>query len=78
MSGEFTHWEWPYDGQEQANFYEAAFKVFWDEPWFIGYSWWDWKVKLYKKEDAEKNKEFCCYGKPAEQVLRTWYAKERP
>jgi hypothetical protein len=78
MSGDFTHWEWPYDGQEQANFYEAAFRVFWDEPWFCGYSWWDWKVKLYKKEDAEKNKEFCIYGKPAEQVLRTWYAKPRP
>lgn len=78
MSGDFTHWEWPYDGQEQANFYEAAFRVFWDEPWFCGYSWWDWKVKLYKKEDADKNKEFCCYGKPAEQVLRTWYAKPRP
>lgn len=78
MSGEFTHWEWPYDGQEQANFYEAAFRVFWDEPWFCGYSWWDWKVKLYKKEEAELNKEFCIYGKPAEQVLRTWYAKERP
>jgi hypothetical protein len=78
MSGDFTHWEWPYDGQEQANFYEAAFRVFWDEPWFCGYSWWDWNVKLYKNEDAEKNKEFCCYGKPAEQVLRAWYAKDRP
>jgi len=76
-SGDFRHWEWPWDGQEQARFYEAAFRVFWDEPWFIGYTWWDWKVKLYKKEDAEKNKEFCCYGKPAEQVLRTWYAKPR-
>lgn len=78
MSGDFTHWEWPYDGQEQANFYEAAFRVFWDEPWFCGYSWWDWKVKLYKKEDADKNKEFCIYAKPAETTLRTWYAKPRP
>jgi hypothetical protein len=77
MSGDFTHWEWPYDGDEQARFYEAAFRVFWDEPWFCGYSWWDWKVKLYKKEDASLNKEFVIYGKPAEQVLRTWYAKNR-
>jgi hypothetical protein len=77
MSGDFRHWEWPYDGQEQARFYEAALRVFWNEPWFCGYSWWDWKPKLYKKEEADQNKEFVIYGKPAEQVLRTWYAKER-
>ena len=76
-SGDFTHWEWPYDGEEQARFYEAAFQVFWDEPWFCGYSWWDWKVKPYKKEEAGRNQEFYIYGKPAEQVLRAWYAKER-
>jgi hypothetical protein len=76
-SGDYMHWEWPYDGQEQARFYEAAFQVFWNEPWFCGYSWWDWKPKLYKKEEADQNKEFVIYGKPAEQVLRTWYAKER-
>ena len=76
-SGDFTNWEWPWDGDEQARFYEAIFRVFWDEPWFIGMTWWDWKVKLYKKEDADKNKEFCIYAKPAEKVLRTWYAKER-
>ena len=77
MPGDFTHWEWPYDGQEQARYYEAALRTFWDEPWFCGYSWWDWKVKLYKKEEADQNKEFVIYGKPAEQVLGTWYAKER-
>jgi hypothetical protein len=77
MSGDFTHWEWPYDGEEQARFYEAILRVFWDEPWFCGYSWWDWKVKLYKKEDAARNKEFVAYGKPAEGVLRAWYAKNR-
>ena len=76
-SGDFTHWQWPYDGQEQARFYEAGFRVFWDEPWFIGYSWWDWKVKLYPKDEAHLNKEFCIYGKPAEKVLRRWYAKKR-
>jgi hypothetical protein len=76
-SGDFQHWEWPWDGAEQARFYEATFRVFWDEPWFVGYSWWDWNVKLYDKKDAGKNKEFCCYGKPAEKVLREWYAKER-
>jgi hypothetical protein len=78
ISGDFQHREWPYDGEEQARFYEAALRVFWNEPWFCGYSWWDWNVKLYKKEDAARNVEFVIYGKPAEQVVRTWYAKDRP
>jgi hypothetical protein len=75
-------WDWktrglPYDGQEQARYYEAALKSFWDEPWFAGFCWWDWPAGLYRKEEAEGNRAFCIYGKPAEKVLRAWYAKPR-
>ena len=77
MPGDFSHWEWPYDGDEQARYYEAALRTFWDEPWFCGYTWWDWKVKLETPAAAAVNKEFYAYGKPAEKVLRQWYAKER-
>ncbi len=69
--------ESPYDGEEQANFYEAVLHVFWDEPWFVGYSWWIWRASLYDKQSAENNKGFCIYGKPAEDVLKKWYAKPR-
>ena len=77
MPWDWTHRDLPYDGQEQARYYEAALRSFWNEPWFCGFSWWDWPARLYKKEAAGGNTAFCCYGKPAETVLRAWYAKPR-
>ena len=61
----------------QARFYEAALRTFWNEPWFCGYSWWDWPARPYAKEQAAGDKQFYIYGKPAEEVLRRWYAKPR-
>lgn len=75
--GDGTHWEWPANVQVQANFYEAALQCFWNEPWFTGYVWWDWPPKLYPKSQAATDKQFYIYGKPAEEILRTWYAKDR-
>ncbi|MEN6386925.1 MAG: hypothetical protein ABFD79_17225 [Phycisphaerales bacterium] len=66
-----------YDGDEQARFYQAAFETFWNEPWFIGYAWWEWSSNLYKKEDGKTNIGFGIYGKPAEDLLRKWYGKDR-
>jgi hypothetical protein len=68
----------PTDEQEQANYYQAMFEVFYEEPWFMGFAWWDWPARLYDVENAERNRNFCVYGKQAEQVLRQWYAKPRP
>jgi len=67
--------EQPVDQQEQANYYQAMFEVFWDEPWFRGFCWWDWPARLYDKSHADKHPGFCVYGKQAEEVLRKWYAK---
>jgi hypothetical protein len=66
-----------YDGDEQSRFYQAMIETFWDEPWFIGFAWWDWPARLYSLERAKKHTGFCIYGKPAEQVVRQWYAKPR-
>jgi len=77
MPWDWAHRDLPYDGREQARYYEAALRSFWNEPWFCGFSWWDWPARLYKKEAAAGNTSFCCYGKPAEAVLRSWYAKPR-
>lgn len=67
----------PYDGEEQARYYEAAFQSFANESsWFIGYCFWDWKARLYPRDDAAQNKDFCVYGKPAEAVLRKWYQRQ--
>jgi len=66
-----------YDGDEQCRFCQAMFETFWDEPWFIGFAWWDWPTWLYPAEKAEGNTSFCIYGKLAEQLVRQWYAKPR-
>jgi hypothetical protein len=66
-----------YDGEEQSRFYQAMLETFWDEPWFIGFAWWDWPPRLYSLERAKKHTGFCIYGKPVEQVVRQWYAKPR-
>lgn len=67
----------PVDQQEQANFYQAQFETFWDEPWFMGWCWWDWPARLYDESEAATDRTFCVYSKQAEQVLREWYAKPR-
>ena len=72
---ECGHDEFPFDEDEQANFYSSALKVFWSEPWFGGFFWWDWNTRLYSIDDAKTNKSFCIYGKTAENVLKQWYTK---
>jgi hypothetical protein len=67
----------PLDQQEQVNYYEAMFEAFWDEPWFLGFTWWDWPARLYPEDAAAEHRGFCIYGKPAEKVVREWYAKSR-
>lgn len=67
----------PIDNQEQVNYYEAMCEAFWDEPWFMGFAWWDWPARLYPAEAAATHRGFCVYGKPAEAVVKEWYAKER-
>jgi hypothetical protein len=65
----------PIDQAEQANYYQAQFETFWNEPWFMGWCWWEWPARLYSKDHAANDREFCTYGKQAEDVLREWYAK---
>ncbi|MGA2915869.1 MAG: glycosyl hydrolase family 53 [Sedimentisphaerales bacterium] len=69
--------DWPYDAQEQARYYQAALENFWNEPWFAGYAWWAWHSYLYPKEEAASDRSFCPYGKPAEDIVKSWYGKKR-
>ncbi|WP_337099305.1 glycoside hydrolase family 113 [Paenibacillus sp. YIM B09110] len=75
MPWDFTHKELPASESEQANFYQSTLQVFWDEPWFAGFFWWDWSAKLYAAEDAASNQGFGIYGKQAEHILKDYYAK---
>ena len=63
------------DEDEQALFYETAMESYWDEPWFSGFFWWDWKAILPPAEKANEDKDFGIYMKKAESVLREWYTK---
>lgn len=67
--------ERPADEDEQALFYETALEAFWDEPWFSGYFWWDWRAKLPAPEKAQLDRDFGIYMKKAELVLKKWYTK---
>ncbi len=74
MPYDFSHKEFPYDEDEQANFYESCFRSMWDEPWFAGYFWWDWYTKIPQR-DPEMG--FSIVGKKAEAVVKEWYSKNR-
>ncbi len=71
-------WDWELRGEVdtslQAHAYEAAFRVFWTEPWFAGFYWWKWHPALGLSQD--RSREFTPQGKEAELVLRRWYGGE--
>ena len=74
MPYDFTHKDFPYDEDEQANFYESCMRAMWNEPWFAGFFWWDWYTKLPTRQPEMG---FSIVGKKAEKVVQAWYAKER-
>ena len=74
MPYDFNHKEFPYDEDEQANFYESCIQTFWDKKWFGGFFWWDWYTKL---PAASHETGFSIFGKKAEKVIRDWYSRER-
>lgn len=76
MPWDFKHRDLPVNEEEQANFYSSVINVFWDEPWFSGFFWWDWSVNLYPLKSAKSNDGFDIYGKKAEQVLKKWYTEK--
>ncbi len=56
MPWDFEHKDLPFNEEEQANFYSSVMKVFWDEPWFAGFFWWDWStsfIRLKKRKMIE-------------------------
>lgn len=73
MPWDFTHRELPFSEEEQANFYSSVMRVFWDQPWFGGFFWWDWSVNLYPLTEAKTNRGFDVYGKRAGRILTEWY-----
>jgi len=71
-------WEWgteaPVDLEGQRNAYQAAFEVFWEEPWFAGVFWWTWRAD--PEQGGPNDRGYTPYGKPAEDVVREYYRDE--
>jgi len=70
-------WNWTADGdvdlQEQADCYEALFRVFHNKPWFHGTLFWAWSTN--PNEGGAADKGYAVRDKPAEEVLTTWYRR---
>ncbi len=73
MPWDYMHHEFPYDEDEQANYFSSAIKVLKDEPWFLGFFWWDWSIRLYDAERGKTDTGFATYGKKAADVLKEAY-----
>ncbi len=63
----------PLDLQEQADCYQAALEVLWGKPWLHGIFWWQWWAGANVWQGGVNDGSFTPYGKPAEQVLRSFY-----
>ncbi|MEE1802216.1 glycoside hydrolase family 113 [Streptomyces sp. NPDC101062] len=57
---------------EQAAAYEALLTAFDDEPWWAGVCWWMWD-DWPDSGETERRLAYTPHGKPAEQVLRSWW-----
>lgn len=57
----------------QADAYQALYQAFWQEKWFGGGFLWKWFYKMPRREDTD----FSPQGKPAMDVVKQWYAKEK-
>ena len=61
------------DLQEQADLYQAAADMFGNQPWLHGIFWWQWFAD--PKVGGPEDTSFTPAGKPAEDVLRRFYAQ---
>ncbi len=75
LGGAQNPWDWqrqgPVDLTVQANFYEAAFQAAADQSWLNGMYWWQWSPDPDDGGPADAG--YTPRGKPAEEVLRSWY-----
>jgi hypothetical protein len=56
----------------QADAYAAFFDAVWPQPWFGGVYWWKWLS--FPDDGGPEDNDYTPRGKPAEDVLRRYYA----
>lgn len=75
--GAMNPWDWQRQGavdlEVQSRCYEATFKAVWGQPWLAGVYWWQWAPD--PADGGPGDAGYSPHGKPAELVLRAWYAK---
>lgn len=77
INGGGAPWSNPLDLQEQADCYEAVFRVFSEKPWWRGAFWW--VLDTNAAQGGAYDKGWTPLGKPAEDILRQHYgASARP
>lgn len=67
-----------YEPSEQANYLEAIFRTYWNEPWWRGLYWWKWDEQLDRpqyRDDPRGDKGFTIWGKPAGEVMKAWFGR---
>jgi len=57
----------------QTDCYRVMFEELWDKNWFFGVYWWNWNT--YEGSGGPDNKGFTPQNKPAEELIKEWYAK---
>ncbi len=75
LGGAQNPWDWqrqgPVDLTVQANFYEAACRAVEGRSWLRGMYWWQWSPD--PDDGGTNDTGYTPHGKPAEDVLRSWY-----
>lgn len=61
--------------QEQADWYQEMFEKSSKRDWMSGYGLWDWAWRQYHVDDADKNRGYDIFGKPAEAVIKEYFTK---
>lgn len=65
----------PYSGEDQALCYRIVLEKLTSQPWCNGLFWW--KFPSYLEYRGPGNDDYHPYNKPAEEVVKEWFGKER-
>ena len=72
-SWDYTQDQLPADNDLQKKLYESFFQSWWGKPQMAGMIMWE----MHPGGDDPSGKGYTPQGKPAEDVLKSWYAKPR-
>lgn len=63
--------------KEQENYYKVMFEKTREREWIQGFGLWDWSTILLNEQESLTDNGYGVYGKPAENVVKEFYTKDR-